>query len=123
MKKEICHVCKKEKKPYTIFMTNNIFEIIHYHKAREKGPICERCDQYAGITGEFKEPTDEEFEIAINSVKFANLMMAWWEKEKRLDYDGDNKNNDREWEGKSPIALWYRDKFQSKKNIRKGNKK
>jgi hypothetical protein len=62
LKKEICHVCGKEKKPYTLFINNDIFSFPKYKQAREDGAICQRCDQYFAMTGEFKEATEQEFE-------------------------------------------------------------
>lgn len=104
MKKEICHVCKKEKKPYTVFLTNSILSYITYKEAREKGPICERCDTYFARTGEFKDATKEEFEIAKKASWFARMMLKWWNKDEEI-YDGDNT---REWDGTYEISKWCR---------------
>lgn len=115
MKKvEICHVCKKVKKPYIVFLTNDIFSIIHHEYAREDGPICERCDSYFAMTGEFKDATEEEFEIAKKSIWFARMMLKWWEKDYKLNFDNINCDNERTWEGTATIANWCR-KESSKK--------
>ncbi len=106
--KPICHVCKKEKKPYTLFLTNDIFSIIHYHHAREDGEICQRCDQYHAMTGEFKDATKEEFEIANKSAWFARMVLKWWEKDKKIDCDSKKEDGQRDWEGTAMIASWCR---------------
>ena len=117
--KKICHVCKKEKKPYTLFIKNDIFSIIQYQRAREDGEICQRCDQYHAMTGKFKDATKEEFEIAKKSAWFANMVQKWWEKEQELEFDeakGDIESvNMRSWEGTELIASWCRDALNSKK--------
>jgi hypothetical protein len=105
-KKEYCWVCGKEKKPYIVFMNDDIFNYLTYEHAREKGPICERCDKYFAMTGEFKDATDEEFELAIQSRKFAHKMLEWWQKDEKLNVD---EPSPREWEGTEPIAKWYRE--------------
>ena len=33
-KEEICHVCNKEKNPYTVIITNNMMSMIDYDMAR-----------------------------------------------------------------------------------------
>ena len=108
-----CHVCGKEKKPYTVFMENDIFSLLQYHRAREDGEICERCDRYHAMTGEFKDATNEEFEIAKKSAWFANMMMKWWIKDKELTTtEIDNLDeNKRDWEGTALIAKWCREKL------------
>ena len=121
---EICHVCKKEKKPYTVIMTDNILSLIEYQTAREDGEICERCDKYFIMTGEFKDATKEEFEIAKKSVWFADMMLKWWERNKKMitpeNFEEKLKNeNKREWEGTYMIAKWCRDKL----NKKDGNKR
>ena len=105
MLKEICHVCGKEKKPYTVFLKNDIFSLLKYEQAREDGAICERCDRYFAMTGEFKDALEEEFEIAKKSVWFANMLLKWWEKDEKMSEDKDNK---RDWEGTEIIAKWCR---------------
>ena len=87
MKKSICHVCGKIKKPYMVFLDSDVLSIIKYQNAREKGEICQRCDQYYAMTGKFKDATKEEFEIAKKSVWFANMVQKWWEKEQELEFD------------------------------------
>ena len=113
-KKPICHVCGKEKKPYTVIMNSSIFNYIRYNQAREKGEICERCDRYFAMTGEFKDATVEEFEDAKKSCEFARMMLAWWENHKKLDMDN-NFNNIRNWEGIEPIRKWCREHLKSKR--------
>jgi len=116
MKKvKICHVCKKEKKPYTVFLTDDILSLITHEQAREPGEICERCSQYFAMTGEFKDASKEEFQIAVDSIQFTSMMKNWWEKDKKINSDG---NNEREWDGTHYIAKWYRE-FKSKKNCMK----
>lgn len=110
MKKEICHVCGKLKKPYIVFLTNNIFSIIDHHAARRDGPICERCNKYYGMTGEFKDATDKEFKIAEDAKEFSRIVFRWWFKDKEEKFD--NFNN-REWPGMIELANWYR-KFKEK---------
>ena len=104
-KYEICHVCKKEKKPYTVFITNSILSMMTYREAREKGPICQRCDRYFAMTGKFKDATKEEYEIAKKSSWFARMMSKWWEKDGKLNIDRPNK---RGWAGTVEIAKWCR---------------
>ncbi len=111
-KKEICHVCRKEKKPYTVFLTGNLFSFLQHEQAREDGPICERCDKYHAMTGEFKDATKEEFEIAKKAAWFVRMMLRWWEKDRKMDSDGENS---RDWEGTSYLAKWCR-KELSKEN-------
>lgn len=113
-KKEICHACKKVKKPYVVIMTNDAFSFIEYEQAREKGPICERCDNYYGMTGDFKDATKEEYEIAKKSAWFANMMLKWWERDQKMRYhiDEDLENEDlRSWEGIVSIAEWCREQL------------
>ena len=116
--KKICHVCKKEKKPYTLFIKNDIFSFLQYKHAREDGEICQRCDQYHAMTGEFKDATKEEFEIAKKSAWFARMMLKWWEREEKLETNeelGDIKSvNMREWEGTATIANWCRKELTSR---------
>lgn len=104
-KKEICHICKKEKKPYIVIMDYSIFSFLQYESAREEGPICERCDRYHAMTGEFRYATKEEFEIAKKSAWFARMMLRWWGK---IEPDEDNE---REWEGTAKIASWCREEL------------
>lgn len=119
-KKEICHVCKREKKPYIVFLNNSIFSLINHDQAREKGPICERCDRYFAMTMEFKDATEEEFEIAKKASHFANTMQKWWEKDKKIssgDIDDfysmpDEDENKRDWDGTIALAEWYRKEFK-----------
>jgi hypothetical protein len=111
-KKEICHVCGKEKKPYSVFMNNNLLSFVTHNMAREKGPICKRCDQYFAMTGQFKEATPEEFAMASQSSWFAHTMNEWWKKDSELDCDGDNP---RDWEGTQCIASWARQMMEAGK--------
>jgi len=103
--KELCHVCGKEKKPYVVFMKKDDLFLIRYMESRVKGPICEPCFRYFSLTGEYNEPTDRELEVAADAMKFADMMLKWWEKNEKITFDSDNK---RCWEGKSSIARWYR---------------
>jgi hypothetical protein len=103
MKKEICHVCGKVKKPYLVILDDNIMSLIHYESAREDGPICERCDKYYAMTGEFKDSTDEEFEIAKKSIWFANTLFKYWKDNKE---PGEDYNI--EWKGTSDVSKWCR---------------
>lgn len=109
MGKEICHVCGKEKKPYVVFLNDSIFSYIHHEQAREKGPICQRCDQFFAMTGEFKDATDEEFELTREANIFAHEMKNWWEKDKKLS----EEDNSREWEGTFNIAKWFMETHKS----------
>lgn len=111
--KLICHVCGKEKKPYTVFIKNDIFSLTEYMHAREDGEICQRCDRYYAITGIFKEATKEEFEIAKKSAWFANMVKKFWEKDKKLDCD-DQEGDKRIWEGTAIIATWCREQLTPK---------
>ena len=104
---EICHVCKKEKKPYSVFIDSSIFSFICYKRAREDGPICQRCNDYYGMTGEFKDPTDKELMIARDSVRFANDVLRWWEKDGKMDLDSPCEK--RAWVGTKALAKWYRE--------------
>ena len=107
--KVICHVCGKEKKPYVVLITDDIFSYLQYKQAREDGEICQRCDQYYAMTGEFKDATEEEFELAKKSCEFARNMLKWWEKDKKLDADGESL---RAWEGTALISRWFRETNQ-----------
>jgi len=118
---KICHVCKKEKKPYTVILDNKIISIIQYEEAREKGEICERCDNYFAMTGNFKDATKEEFEIAKKSSWFANTMLKWWEKDEEIS---EGKDNSRDWEGTVAIASWCRKLLSNKlKEVKNGKSK
>lgn len=37
--KVICHVCRKEKKPYVVFITDNIFSYLQHEQARPPKPM------------------------------------------------------------------------------------
>ena len=118
-KKPICHVCGKEKKPYTVIMNTDIFNMIRYKQAREKGEICERCDRYFAMTGKFKDATEEEFEDAKKSCEFARMMLAWWEKD-CTEFSKEDKQNfipyvAKDWEGIEPIRKWCREYLKSKR--------
>ena len=127
MKEEklICHVCKKEKKPYTIFMNNDILSFLRYQEAREDGEICERCNQYHAMTGELKDATEQEFENAKKAMQFTRMMFKWWEKDKKLVVIDDKDNpmmtdiqatkdeNKRSWGGTEDIAKWCRNVLNS----------
>ena len=119
--KEICHVCGEEKKPYTVFLTNDAFSIIQHETAREDGPICERCDQYFAMTGKLESSTEEEFEIAKKAQWFANTMAKWWEQDSKLrselSQEADNMNK-RDWQGTASIARWCRKHLTKKKKKR-----
>ncbi len=112
--KEICHVCGKEKKHYVVILDNSHFSLIHHEMAREKGPICERCNQYFAMTLEFKDATEEEFENAKKGGEFARYMLEWWTNDKDFEFEGDNS---REWGGTHDIAKWLREKM-NKENER-----
>jgi len=107
---EICHVCKKKKKPYLKIMDDNIMSFLDHENAREDGPICERCDNYFAMTGKFKDATKEEFEIAKKSAWFSRMMLKWWSKDKKINVE---KTNTREWEGTDMIASWCRKELNS----------
>lgn len=124
MSKEICHVCKKEKKPYHKFMNMDIINMINHDMAREDGPICERCDSYFAMTMEFKDATDEEFELARKSTCFAQAMLKWWTKDKDFskqpadDYmDPEPEEDKRSWGGTHDIAKWYRKEYADDVNV------
>ena len=119
-KKEICHVCGKEKKPYMVIMDSCILSYLTYKQAREKGPICERCDRYFAMTGEFKDASEKEFENAKKASKFSRNMRDWWEKDKKIEFEGDMS---REWEGTYAIAKWLRDKLNGVKKHGKKEKR
>lgn len=108
MEKEICHVCGKEKKPYTVFLKDDLFSLLKYEQAREDGPICERCEKYYAMTGDLKDSTDEEFEIAKKASWFSNMMLRWWQMKEKMDHD---KKNLRDWEGTVLIAKWCREEL------------
>ena len=114
--KKICHVCGKEKKSYNVFIRNNYFDLLHYNMARQKGEICQRCDQYYAMTSEFKDATDKEFEDAKKARNFANMMLAWWEKDESFGNRLNSEDGLREWGGTVNISKWAR-KYLSKKNI------
>jgi hypothetical protein len=109
--KEICHVCGKEKKPYNVILDDNIISYIKYELAREDGAICERCNRYFAMTGEFKDASEEEFEIAKKSCWFANMFLKWWEKDKRISICEDNE---RDWGGTEEITKWCRNYLSQK---------
>ena len=113
----ICHVCGREKKPYTVFMNSSIFSLMQHEAAREGGEICQRCDQYHAMTGELKDATETEFKNAEKARDFANLMLAWWEKDKKLNHDLETYNEKedmRQWDGTAIIAQWCRDHLNKK---------
>ncbi len=120
--KKICHVCTKEKKPYLKIMDRDIYSFLRHEQAREKGEICQRCDNYFAMTGEFKDATEKEFEVARKSVHFASAMLRWWQKDKKFDlgepddyyYIGDSDENKRDWGGTHDIAKWYRGEYSEK---------
>ena len=85
-----CHVCGKEKKPYIVILDNNILSLHSHFEARKDGEICERCDQYFAMTGELKASTDKEFEIAKKASWFARMVLAWWEREYKLNNEVDD---------------------------------
>ncbi len=111
MEKIICHVCKKEKKPYLVIMDDSIFSWLKHEQAREDGEICQRCDNYFAMTGEFKDANEKEFELAKKSCEFARTMMLWWEKDGKMN----EEDNSREWGGTVGISKWYREKFKEVK--------
>jgi len=118
-----CHVCGKEKKPYVVFIKNDILSFLRYKTAREDGEICERCNSYYAMTGELKEPTDKELEIARKAIRFTRMMLRWWEKDKKIvviddednpiltDLESTEKENKRSWGGTEEIAKWYRNEL------------
>lgn len=108
-----CWVCGKDKKPYVVFLQDDIFAFIDYNTARENGDICERCYNYFCMTHEFKEPTDKEIEIAKQAQIFARNMLLWWEKDKKLNLNN-NSENYRNFEGTETIAKWFREKEAKK---------
>lgn len=126
---EICHVCGCEKKPYLVIMENDFVSFIQYNEARREGAICERCDHYYAMTGEFKNATDEEFKIAELSCWFAHRMLEWWEKDKKngiiddkdnplfVDIKATEKENMRVWEGTYDIAKWMRGHLAKQKSL------
>lgn len=90
-------------------MKDDIFSFLEYEHAREDGTICERCDRYFAMTGEFKNATEKEFELAKKSVEFARNMLKWWEKDEKMSEEKDNK---RDWEGTAIISKWFRETNQ-----------
>ncbi len=112
---KICHVCKKEKKPYLKIMDSNVLSMMEHYQAREDGDICERCDDFFAMTGEFKDATEEEFELAGKGVKFASNMLKWWTKDKPLDMEL-IEDDSRKWAGTNALAKWYREEFA--KNVK-----
>jgi len=63
--------------------------------------------------GEFKDATEKEFEIAKKSKWFADMLLKWWEKDKKLSMDF---NDDmRKWEGTEKIVEWCRNTLENKK--------
>ncbi len=104
--KEICHVCGRIKKPYVVFMKADIFSFLQHDQAREDGPICERCDNYHAMTGEFKDATKEEYEIAKKAAWFSRMMLKWWEKDKKMG--DDEETNKRGWGGTVNLTRWCR---------------
>jgi hypothetical protein len=56
-----------------------------------------------------KKYIEEEFELAKKSVEFARNMLKWWEKDKKLDIDGESL---RAWEGTALISKWFRETNQ-----------
>lgn len=111
--KEICHVCRKEKEPYTVILKDDLLSFLQHEQAREDGPICKRCDQYYAMTGELKDSTKKEFETAQKAIWFARMMLKWWG-----DINPD-KENFRDWEGTNNIAKWCREELN--KNGRNNN--
>jgi len=108
-------------------MNSSVFSIIQYKTAREDGPICQRCDQYYALTGEFHAPTDAELDHAVQAANFAHMMLAWWEKDKPLESGSntlddpfdwtyeDEEANKRKWDGTVDIAKWAREYLARKR--------
>ncbi len=129
-KKEICHVCKKEKKPYIKFMNMDVLNMIEHDQAREGGPICERCDNYFAFTGELKDSTEEEYKLAKEAHIFSHRMLKWWQKDNKMCVgDGpyfseeDEEKNKRSWGGTFDIAKWYREEYCSQKTSKRSEQK
>ncbi len=123
-KEEICHVCKKVKKSYIVFIDSNILSLMNHQTAREDGPICERCNQYYAMTGVFKDATSEEFEIAKQSAWFARMVLKWWEKDEKLAFDDNDMmldNSNRQWEGTAMLSSWCREELS--KEVKKDGPK
>ena len=116
--KLICHVCKKEKKPYTVIMNTSPLSLATYFTAREDGEICERCDNYYAMTGVFKDATKEEYAIAEKAAWFSHKVLKWWEKDKKMDDADDESKHKRVWEGTDRIIQWYNDKFRNEKEAK-----
>ena len=113
---EICHVCGRIKKPYMLLMTNNIFNYLDYEHAREEGPICERCDQYFALTHEFKDASEEEFQIAVVAQITANILLHWWESKGKMDQD-DEESHKRSWPGTEDYKRYVREYFKKHQSI------
>ena len=122
MNKEICHVCKKEKKPYVVVLDDSVFSYLKYEQARECGPICERCDIYFAMTGEFKDASEEEFELARKASHFAYAVLKWWEKDKKIGIGdpqdiysiSNEEENKREFPLIDAVKKWYRSEYKWK---------
>jgi hypothetical protein len=112
--KEFCHVCGKEKKPYIIVMNSDSLSIAEYLVARESGPICERCNKYYGLTGEFHDASESEFENAEKASWFAQMLLLWKDKKLIPESETDFENL-RDFPGTSDAAKWLREKLNKEK--------
>ena len=98
---EICHVCGKVKKPYTVIIGNDIMSLMQYEDARAPGPICKRCDQYFIMTGKFEDVSKKEFKLAKDAKTFSNLVYRFW-------FRNGIDNEVQEWPGTDELEKWYR---------------
>lgn len=96
-------------------MNNEAMSYAMYLVARGPGPICERCNTYYGMTGEFHDASDKEFENAEKAVVFASNLSAWWTKDQKLVVDSVGTENFRDWPGTNDAAKWLRQKLNKEK--------
>ena len=66
------------------------------------------------MTGEFKDATEEEFEVAKKAAEFSRVMSNWWQKDKKIDLE--EEESSREWPGTVAFAKWYREEYNLKEN-------
>lgn len=92
---EMCHICNNKKRPYTLFVDGELFTLEQHEKATVEGPICNKCNLFFAITDELREPSDKEFKLAIDAMRFILAFSKWW---------GKDKSKYREWPGKKVLV-------------------
>jgi hypothetical protein len=61
------------------------------------------------MTGEFRDATEEEFELALKASYFAYELLDFWQRDKPIHPDGDNSQD---WAGTEYIKRWFRERYK-----------